>query len=160
MNSKGIENLGFLLHDAARLLRKRFEARGSEYGLSASQWRLLVRLVREESAPQARLAELLEIEPISVSRQLDRMEQGGWVVRRSAAEDRRVRLVYPTEQSRQVYATIKAMARDVYEQALSGVDEAGRRALIEGLEKVVDNLGADETCTGGRQNTGSEGVDR
>ena len=49
-------SLGFLLHDATRLLRKRFEARGSEYGLSSAQWRMLVLLVKEEGASQARLA--------------------------------------------------------------------------------------------------------
>ena len=69
--------LGFLLHDATRLLRKRFEARGSEYGLSSAQWRLLVKVVRERTATQARLAELMEIEPISVSRLVDRMEGPG-----------------------------------------------------------------------------------
>ena len=79
MTSDGIDRLGFLIHDAQRLLRKRFEMRGAEYGLSAAQWRLLVRLVKEEGVPQARLAELLEIEPISVSRLLDRMEEGGWI---------------------------------------------------------------------------------
>ena len=77
MVTDGKDRLGFLIHDAARLLRKRFEAKGSAYGLSAAQWRLLVRLVKEEGVAQARLAELLEIEPISVSRLLDRMEEGG-----------------------------------------------------------------------------------
>ena len=68
MTTDGIDRLGFLIHDSARLLRKRFETKGSAYGLSAAQWRLLVRLVKEEGVAQARLAELLEIEPISVSR--------------------------------------------------------------------------------------------
>ena len=45
MNTDGIERLGFLIHDSARLMRKRFEAKGSAYGLSAAQWRLLVRVV-------------------------------------------------------------------------------------------------------------------
>ena len=100
MNTDGIDRLGFLIHDAARLLRKRFEAKGSAYGLSAAQWRLLVRLVKEEGVAQARLAELLEIEPISVSRLLDRMEEGGWIERRPDASDRRVRMIFPTDKSR------------------------------------------------------------
>ena len=79
MTSDGIDRLGFLIHDAQRLLRKRFEMRGAGYGLSAAQWRLLVRVVKDEGVPQARLAEILEIEPISVSRLLDRMEAGGWI---------------------------------------------------------------------------------
>ena len=70
MNSPALDGFGLLLHDAARLLRRRFEARGGEYGLSSAQWRLLVKLVREGRAAQSRLAELLEIEPISVSEDL------------------------------------------------------------------------------------------
>lgn len=76
MVTDGTDRLGFLLHDAARLMRRRFEARASGYGLSSAQWRLLVRVVKEAGVAQARLAELLEIEPISVSRLIDRMEEG------------------------------------------------------------------------------------
>ena len=86
MTTDGIDRLGFLIHDSARLLRKRFEEKGRAYGLSAAQWRLLVRLVKEEGVAQARLAELLEIEPISVSRLLDRMEEGGWIERRAGRQ--------------------------------------------------------------------------
>ena len=69
------DRLGYLLHDASRLLRKRFEERAVGYGLSSAQWRLLARVFKEEGVTQARLAELLEIEPISVSRLIDRMEE-------------------------------------------------------------------------------------
>ena len=90
MVSDGIDRLGFLIHDVQRLLRKRFETRASGLGLSSAQWRLMVRVAKEEGISQARLAELLEIEPISVSRLVDRMEEGGWIERRSDAADRRV----------------------------------------------------------------------
>ena len=105
MTNDGTERLGFLLHDAARLMRKRFEMRGSVYGLSAAQWRLLVRVVKDEGVAQARLAELLEIEPISVSRLIDRMEEGGWIERRQDQHDRRVRTIHPTARSREKYMT-------------------------------------------------------
>ena len=103
-------SLGFLLHDATRLLRKRFEARGSEYGLSSAQWRMLVLLVKEEGASQARLAELLEIEPISVSRLIDRMEDGGWVERRQDASDRRVRMVFATAKAHDAFPFFRPLA--------------------------------------------------
>src|SRR6185295_10348955 len=103
MSSDGTDRLGFLIHDAQRLLRKRFEARAASYGLSTAQWRLLVRLVKEEGSTQARLAEYLEIEPISVSRLVDRMEAGGWVARKQDASDRRVRMIFPTDRSRSAF---------------------------------------------------------
>lgn len=140
MTLDGIDRLGFLIHDAQRLLRRRFEARGAEYGLSAAQWRLLVRLVKDEGAPQARLAELLEIEPISVSRLLDRMETGGWIVRRQDVNDRRIRMIFPTDKSRAAFAAVKSIAGEVYEQALAGLSGEDRRALIRGLSCIVENL--------------------
>lgn len=149
MNSDGSERLGFLLHDAARLMRKRFEERASTYGLSAAQWRLLVRLVKDEGVAQARLAELLEIEPISVSRLLDRMEEGGWIERRLDANDRRVRVIFPTAKSRDAFAEVKSMAGEVYEEALAGLPAPIRRATIEGLTAIVNNLSDAETPAGG-----------
>ncbi len=62
-------------------------------GLSSAQWRLLIHVLKEERVTQARLAERLEIEPISVSRLIDRMEQAGWVMRETDPNDRRVRLI-------------------------------------------------------------------
>jgi DNA-binding MarR family transcriptional regulator len=152
MTTDGIDRLGFLIHDSARLLRKRFEAKGSAYGLSAAQWRLLVRLVKEEGVAQARLAELLEIEPISVSRLLDRMEEGGWIERRQDASDRRVRMIFPTEKSREAFAAIKSVAGEVYDQALDGLSADERRTLIKGLNAIVANLSDTDTPTADQSN--------
>lgn len=157
MVSDGIENLGFLIHDVQRLLRKRFEARASETGLSAAQWRLLVRVAKEEGVAQARLAELLEIEPISVSRLIDRMQEGGWIERRQDTNDRRVRTIYPTPRAREVYADVKALAAEVYEESLKGVSLETRRGLISGLRAMAENLSAGEQSPGDTVKT-SEGM--
>ncbi|MGB8621375.1 MAG: MarR family transcriptional regulator [Paracoccaceae bacterium] len=141
MKNTTTDSLGFLLHDSARLLRRRFEARGGEHGLSAAQWRLLVHLARQGAAPQARLAQLLEVEPISVSRLLDRMEQGGWVKRRPDPNDRRVRMVHPTDKTLEAFASIKAVAGEVYDEALAGLTVEEREILMRGLKAIVANLG-------------------
>lgn len=146
MVTEGTDRLGFLIHDAARLMRKRFEARASNLGLSAAQWRLMVRVTKEEGVAQARLAELLEIEPISVSRLIDRMEEAGWIERRADASDRRVRMIFPTPKARQAYAQVKSLAGEVYEEALTGMSGDDRRFLIQGLRTLVDNLSDDETA--------------
>jgi Transcriptional regulators len=140
MKSVSIDQFGFLLHDAARLLRRRFEMRGSEYGLSAAQWRALARLVKFGPMPQARLADLLEIEPISVSRLIDRMEQAGWVTREADETDRRAKLIVATEKSKDAFSAIKAIAGDVYENAMTGLSEAERTAFLSALATVVENL--------------------
>ncbi|KQZ99755.1 MarR family transcriptional regulator [Mesorhizobium sp. Root157] len=147
MITEGTERLGFLIHDAARLMRKRFEARASGMGLSAAQWRLMVRVTKEEGVAQARLAELLEIEPISVSRLIDRMEEGGWIERRADASDRRVRTIFPTPKALKAYAQVKGLAGEVYEEALTGMSDDDRRALIKGLRGLVENLSDDEAMS-------------
>ncbi|MBN9242743.1 MAG: MarR family transcriptional regulator [Mesorhizobium sp.] len=148
MVSDGIERLGFLIHDVQRLMRRRFEARASGLGLSSAQWRLLVRVAKEEGIAQARLAELLEIEPISVSRLIDRMEGGGWIERRGDPSDRRVRTVHPTDKARKAYATVKSLAGEVYEQALTGLSGEQRRTLVVCLDKITENLadGEQSSC--------------
>jgi DNA-binding MarR family transcriptional regulator len=157
MVSDGIDRLGFLIHDVQRLMRKRFEARASDVGLSAAQWRLMARVAKEEGVAQARLAELLEIEPISVSRLIDRMEEGGWIERRQDAADRRVRTIHPTPKAREVYARVKAMAVEVYEESLKGVPSETRRGLIAGLQAMVENLADGEQSSCDTVKT-SEGV--
>jgi MarR family transcriptional regulator, transcriptional regulator for hemolysin len=147
MKKTAIDQLGFLIHDAGRLLRRNFEKRGQEHGLSSAQWRLLVRVVREQNPTQARLAELMEIEPISVSRLIDRMEQSGWVRRCAHETDRRVNRVVPTDKSLSAYSAIKAVAAEVFEEALTGVDEDMREALMSALVIMVNNLSSDETAT-------------
>ena len=146
MKKTSIDDLGILIHDTGRLMRKNFEQRGQAYGLSSAQWRLLVRVVREQNPTQARLAELMEIEPISVSRLIDRMEQGGWVKRCAHETDRRVNRVVPTDKSLAAYSKIKAVAGDVFEDALKGVDEEQRQALISALTTMITNLSADDTA--------------
>ncbi|OHV80889.1 MarR family winged helix-turn-helix transcriptional regulator [Ensifer sp. LCM 4579] len=139
-----VERLGLLLHTIPRLMRKRFERWGNEHGLSVAQWRLLAWTLREDGATQARLAELLEIEPISVSRLIDRMEEGGWVERRQGVEDRRVRRVFATPKARDAHKGIKRQVSQIYEEALAGLDQNQRAMLIGALERMSENLSDDD----------------
>ncbi len=157
MKPQGIDRLGFLIHDVARLLRRRFEARSGEVSLSAAQWRLLFRVAKDEGLPQARLAELLEIEPISVSRMVDRMVEAGWVERRAGAGDRRVRTVHPTQRARAVYETVLGMADEVYAEALAGIEPERRADLIAMLERMTENLAE---CGRGSEAKGEDGAAR
>src|SRR5258707_15845407 len=94
--------LGFVLHDVARFLRKRFELRGrdAQLGLTRAQWSVLAHLARQEGINQAALAQILEIEPITLVRLLDRLQAAGLVERRPDATDRRARVLYLTPAAR------------------------------------------------------------
>ena len=88
---------------------------------------------------------MLEIEPISVSRLLDRMEDGGWIERRPDPSDRRVRMVFATRRSRNAFDDIRDVAHDIYDTALHGLSAEERRHLAHGLKTVISNLSNDET---------------
>lgn len=140
MKNDGSEKFGLLIHDTARLLRARFESHARSLGLSSAQWRLLVRLWKEGRATQARLAELMEIEPISVSRLVTRMEQAGWVERQTDPNDRRIRLVVPTERTLTAFSDIQEVAAGVYDEALAGLSDEERKSLLSALNVVLKNL--------------------
>lgn len=137
-----IENsIGFLLHNASRAIKRRFEMRGAEVGLTSAQWRVLVQLLINGPLPQARLAEALEIEPISVSRIVDRMEQGGWVSRAPDANDRRIRIITPSGKAQAVFEDARMMADSIYAQALKGLPLETQETLVAILQTIITNLG-------------------
>jgi DNA-binding MarR family transcriptional regulator len=141
MNKLTQDSLGVLLHDARRAVVRRFEARAADHGLSSAQWRLLFALKRLGPCTQARLAERLEIEPISVSRLIDRAEDAGWVAREPDPADRRGKVVVPSDKALKTFEGIRAIAETVYDEALAGLPPPAREALYEGLRRIVANLG-------------------
>jgi MarR family transcriptional regulator for hemolysin len=132
--------LGFLLHEVARLLRKRFEQNARDSGLTRSQWQVLAYLAQNEGINQARLAELIEIEPITLCRIADKLERLMLIVRNPHPTDRRRRLLHlmPTARSRLEQA---GEYGDVtHREALVGVSEADRQHLLKTLQALKANL--------------------
>jgi len=134
------ESLGFLLTDATRVLRRRFEQRAAELGLSSAQWRVLVHLMRRGPLSQARLSEFLEIEPISVSRLIDRMQEAGWVGREPDPTDRRVKLVVPERKAYATFENARQIADELYERALAGFPPGALETLTDALRRIIINL--------------------
>ena len=133
-------SFGFLLHDIARLLGKRFEQRARSLGLSLAQWRVLAHLQRCEGTNQSRLAELMEIEPISLARLIDRMEEAGLVQRRSDPADRRVHRLYLSAGARPKLEQGRALGDAVRNEAFAGLVDQEWERLIELLLCVRGNL--------------------
>lgn len=109
-------------------------------GVTRPQWRVLTTLNRHEGINQGRLAELLEVEPITLCRMIDRLAEAGHVERRRNPGDRRAWNIYLTDRSRPLLEQLRAIADGVFDQALSGIDEGARAALIASLETIRDNL--------------------
>ncbi len=133
-------SLGFLVSDVFRLLRRRFEEHSKDTGLTRAQWLLLVRLSKNEGINQAGLADLLDMEPMSVCRLVDRMEESGWVVREPDPADRRARRLYLTRKARPALEAMKPVAEQVFDEAMEGLGEDERRQLLSALATVRANL--------------------
>jgi DNA-binding MarR family transcriptional regulator len=136
--------LGFLLADASRLLRRRFERESRDIPMTPAQLRIIARLSRREGLGQAALAGLLDIEPMTLSRHVDRMEASGLVERRPDPSDRRARQLFTTEKSRALLQPMREKAEAIYEQVQAGMSAAERATLIAALETIIANLCASE----------------
>jgi len=135
-----LNGFGYLLNDTARLLRRRFEQRAGDYNITSAQWRVMAQLSRNDGLTQVALAHLLEIEPMSVCRLVDRMEAGGFVMRLPDPADKRAKLVCLTEKSRALLDVIRVVAMEVYEDAFAGFDDEERSRLVGELNRINANL--------------------
>lgn len=133
-------SFGFCLHDVSRLLRKRFDRRARTIGLTRAQWSVLAHLNRHEGVNQAALAEILDIEPITLVRQIDRLEAAGWVERRLDPNDRRVRLLYLTPKAKPILDRLAELAAETRAEALAGISPAAQEALVDTLLAIKANL--------------------
>jgi MarR family transcriptional regulator for hemolysin len=132
--------LGFLLHEVARLLRKRFEQNAKDSGLTRSQWQVLAYLSQNEGINQTGLAELLDIEPITVGRIADRLQSMGLIERRPDPTDRRVWLLHSTPAARPKLAQVRELGDHTRGEALKGVLEEDRERLVRILQTLKINL--------------------
>jgi DNA-binding MarR family transcriptional regulator len=134
------ESIGFLIHDTARLYRARLNEQLRGSGVTALQWRTLGYLSRNEGTNQAALAELLEVEPITLSRMIDRLAELELVERRPAEFDRRSKCLFLTSKARPMIAGLLEQVGILTETASQGLSAAERDTLGELLERMHGNL--------------------
>jgi MarR family transcriptional regulator, transcriptional regulator for hemolysin len=132
--------ISFLLHEVARLLRKRFEQRAKCFGLTRTQWQTLAYLANNEGIHQAGLAEILEIEPITLVRILDKLQGRDLIERRRHATDRRIWRLYLREETRPLLASMRVIGEATRAEALADVPAEDREHLIRTLTLMKSNL--------------------
>jgi DNA-binding MarR family transcriptional regulator len=137
-------SLGFLIHDVSRLLRKRFDRRAQRLGLTRAQWAVIAHLHRCEGVNQTTLADVMDVQKITLARLVDRLEQDGWVQRRPDPEDRRANRLYLTGKVAPMWERMRRLAGEIFEEALAGLAPPERDELIDRLLAVKRNLSAPE----------------
>lgn len=136
------DSLGFLISDVSRLMRRRFDERARQVGATRAQWRTLTTLSRNEGINQGALADLLEVEPITLCRMIDRLEESDLVERRRDPSDRRAWQLFLTDKSKPILDELRDLADDLFDQMLLGMDEPARAALVDALDLIRANLTA------------------
>jgi len=133
-------SLGFLIADVNRLARKEFDRRVRDLGLTRAQWLFLYYLARQPGCTQSDLAELLQMEKISVSRQAKRLEQAGWIQRGDDAEDARAYRLALTPRAAGIIARLEDRADRLRSDYLQGIPAPRRAGLLADLSLIKNNL--------------------
>jgi MarR family transcriptional regulator, transcriptional regulator for hemolysin len=135
-----LRNCGFLLKEVTRRYVLRFEQRARELALTLSQCKALVRLEKNEGVSQARLAELAEVDAMTMVRILDRMEADGLLERRPDPADRRARCLFLTPKAKPLLDEIWHLSEATRAEMFAGIARSDRDAFMAALEHMHDNL--------------------
>ena len=128
--------------DVARMLRTYADQRARQFGISRAQWVVLIRLDRSEGLKQSELAEILDLQPISLTRLLDRLAENGLIERRADPNDRRANRLYLTPAARPLIEQLGTLGLDMMETVLDGLDGKANERLLRDLTLMKDNLRA------------------
>lgn len=139
------KGIGLLVHDVSRLLRRRIDQQAQTIGLTSAQWRVLATVAHaekhgEEPIHQATIADMMDMEPITLSRQIDRMEAAGLIERRPDPADRRIKRLYLTEAARPLVDKFRSVATSCYGNALAGVTDQEVEQVVSILTRIRANL--------------------
>jgi MarR family transcriptional regulator for hemolysin len=134
--------IAFTIMDVARLLKTHADQRARQYGMTRAQWAVLFRLDRSEGLKQSELAELLDLQPITLTRLLDRLADNGLIERRADPNDRRANRLFLTPAARPLLERLSALSTDMMASVLDGLDAKSLERLLRDLGLVKENLRA------------------
>jgi MarR family transcriptional regulator for hemolysin len=134
------KSIGFLVHEVARLFRRRFEDEARIHGVTLPQWRALAEIFKSEGISQVSLAGCIDTDPMTLSGILDRLEKRGLVERYPDPNDSRAKLARLTTSGVELVNTARNVGRELYENALIGLSETERLRLAAGLIRIRENL--------------------
>jgi DNA-binding MarR family transcriptional regulator len=135
-----------VLSDVARMLRTRADQRARAHGMTRAQWMILSRVDRQPGLSQKELAALLEVEPITVARLVDRLEARGFIERRPDTADRRIWRLHLKPQAKPMLKVIDKARAELNASLVSGVDAEALNTTIDSLLRMKANI-----CTGARR---------
>lgn len=134
------DNAAFLMADTSRLFRRAFDARSRCLGITGQQWRVLVTVFRNPGINQGNAAEIIEVEPITLSRMVDRLQDAGMVERRADPGDRRAWCLHLTDKALPLIEAMRVIADDLLEIAFGGFTPDEREHFTATIDRFRANL--------------------
>ncbi len=132
----------FLVNDVGRLLRTYADQQARQFGMTRAQWAVLARLEYAEGLKQSELADMLDLQPITLTRLVDRLCANGLIERRADPSDRRAKRLYLTAQARPLMNRLADLGENMMATVLEGLDAAKLEQMTANLSRVRDNLRA------------------
>ncbi len=132
--------LAFTINDVARLLRTYADQKAAQFGVTRAKWAVLSRLQRSEGLKQAELAEMLDVQPITLTRLLDGLASNGLIERRPDPDDRRANRLYLTPAARPLLESLGVLAEELMDTALANLKHDDIEAILTHFEIIKDNL--------------------
>jgi MarR family transcriptional regulator for hemolysin len=117
------------------MLKTYADQQARQFGISRAQWAVLIRIDRTEGLKQSELAEALDLQPISLTRLLDRLADNGLIERRADPNDRRANRLYLKPAAKPLLGRLSELGADMMETVLEGLD-----GMLSELGMVKDNL--------------------
>jgi MarR family transcriptional regulator for hemolysin len=134
------QNFLFTLGELQRMMRLYADKQAARYGITRAQWAVLAKVERTEGLKQSELAELMEMQPITLTRLIDRLCDNGWIERRGDETDRRVNRLYLRKAARPLLGKLSGLRSEITATALGGITPADSHRLLTQLEAIKENV--------------------
>ena len=136
-----METLPFEIGETAHALRKAFDRLAVGLGVTRAQWKVLFRLTRKPGLRQVELADMLDLEPITLCRILDRLEEAGLVERSRDPQDRRAWRLHVTAQAQPLIDKLQEVGAKLVDEAFAGIDREDIETTRKVLAQARENAG-------------------
>ena len=133
-------NFLFALGEVQRLMRAYADKEAARYGITRAQWAVLAKVERSEGLKQTELAEQLEMQPITLTRLIDKLCDNGWIERRGDNNDRRVNRLYLKKAARPLLGKLSGLRSEITTTALEGISPADAHRMLDQLDLIKENV--------------------
>jgi len=133
-------NFLFTLGEVQRLVRAYADKEAARFGITRAQWAVLAKVERNEGMKQTELAEQMEMQPITLTRLIDKLCENDWIERRGDASDRRVNRLYLLKAGRALLGRLSGLRSELTATALEGIHPADAHRLLAQLEQIKENV--------------------